>query len=206
MRRIWPVLTLLFAAAAVLLWWLPRRGVVSRRETESSAPVVMAVKKVARLATVEVQVADVVQYQQVKSFFFLDFPKSALLRVRGSVLGGFDLDAGGFRVDAEHASRLVRVHFPGPRILAIDPRIEWLDEKSGIFNPVTPEDRTRWILWARGELGRAAREAGLYEKAEEQARTLVAGVAAAFGWKSDVEFGLAETPAEPRNLPAPPAS
>ncbi|HET7451283.1 MAG TPA: DUF4230 domain-containing protein, partial [Thermoanaerobaculia bacterium] len=56
-----------------------------------SAPVVTAMNKVARLATVEIQVSDVVKYESFRNFLFLSFPKSAILRVRGSVLGGFDL-------------------------------------------------------------------------------------------------------------------
>src|SRR5690349_12704257 len=63
----------------------------SARRAEDSAPVVEAVKKVARLATVEMQVADVVKYEEVRKIVVFDVPKNATLRLRGTVLGGFDL-------------------------------------------------------------------------------------------------------------------
>ena len=170
---------------------------IHRRRPEpapDSAPVVTAMRKIARLATVEVQVADVVKYESFKSFLFLTFPKSAILRVRGSVLGGFDLDRGGVSVVARPAARRVEIRLPRPSILAIDPRLEWFDEKSGMFNPITPEDRTRWMAWARTSLGRAARQAGMDAKAEEQARRLLSGAAEALGWKADVTFAAGQPP------------
>jgi len=153
-----------------------------------SAPVVMAMNKIARLATVEVQVSDVVKYEEFKSFLFMSFPKSATLRVRGSVLGGFDLQRDGVSVVAHVNARTVEVRLPRPSILAIDPKLEWFDEKSGLINPITPEDRTRWMAWARTSLGRIARQTGMDAKAEEQARKLLSAAAEALGWKAEVKF------------------
>jgi len=152
----------------------------------SSAPVVQAMRKVAQLATVEVQVADVVRYEDVKTILVFDFPKSATLRLRGRVIGGFDLQSPDFGVSADGPARRVEVRLPRPRLLALDPRFEWFDEKSGWINPITSEDRNRWMLWARGALGRAARDAGIEAKAVEHARELLSGAAQAFGWKAAV--------------------
>jgi hypothetical protein len=174
--------TLLLAFVAGLV-----AGRVTRKPTptESSAPVVEAVKKIARLATVEMQVADVVKYQEVRTLVVFDVPKNATLRVRGTVLGGFDLGKG-FDVTAEPRSRVVRVSLPAPEILSVDAKIEWFDERSGWLNPITPEDRTRWTTWARAALGRAAKDAGLHARATTHARELVVDTAAALGWKAQV--------------------
>ena len=153
-----------------------------------SAPVVLAMRKIARLATVEVQVSDVVRYEEFKSFLFLSIPKSATLRVRGAVLGGFDLDRDGVSVVSRPDAKTVEIRMPRPSILAIDPKLEWFDEKSGMLNPITPADRNRWMAWARTSLARTARQAGMDAKAEEQARKLLTGAAAALGWKADVAF------------------
>jgi len=153
-----------------------------------SAPVVMAMNKIARLATVEVQVSDVVKYEEFKSFLFMSFPKSATLRVRGSVLGGFDLQRDGATVSAHPASRTVEIRMPRPSILSVDPKLEWFDEKSGLFNPITAADRNRWMAWARTSLARTARQAGMDDRAEEQARKLLSGAAEALGWKATVTF------------------
>ena len=80
------LLAIVFAAISVLLLRQVIRTPASRVD---SAPVVMAIRKIARLATVEVQVSDVVRYEEFKSFLFLSFPKSAVLQVRGSVRCGW---------------------------------------------------------------------------------------------------------------------
>jgi hypothetical protein len=167
---------------------LRKRQAGAPAATVDSAPVVMAMSKIARLATVEVQVTDVVRYEEFKNFLFLSFPKSATLRVRGSVLGGFDLDRDGVKVSAHPETRRVEIRMPRPSILAVDPKLEWFDEKSGVFNPITPEDRNRWMAWARTSLARTARQAGMDAKAEEQARKLLTGAADALGWKAEVTF------------------
>ena len=181
------ILAGVFGAATLFL--LSRR-VFPWGETRlaEAAPVVMAIRKIAQFSTVEVQVSDVVRYEEAKHFLVFDFPKSATLRLRGRVLGGFDLDTRRFRVIPDGARRLVRVRLPKPRILAVDPRFEWFDEKSGWINPITPADRTRWMLWARGELARSARQAGIAEKAQDHARELITSAADGFGWKSEVTF------------------
>lgn len=175
---------LLLAAALGAAFWLGTR--VGADRGTSSAPVVVAMRRIARLATVELQVSDVVRYEEVATFLVFDFPKSATLRLRGRVLGGFDLTAPGFRIEPQEGRRIVRVRLPRPRLLAIDPRFEWFDEKSGWINPITTADRNRWMLWARGHLGRAARDAGLEGLAAAHARELLAAAARAIGWSAEV--------------------
>jgi hypothetical protein len=153
-----------------------------------AAPVVLAIRRIAQFSTVEVQVSDVVRYEEAKRFLIFEFPKSATLRLRGRVLGGFDLESRQFRVVPDVATRVLRVRMPRPRILAVDPRFEWFDEKSGWINPISPSDRTRWMLWARGQLARAARQSGIESKAQEHARELIASSAEALGWRAQIAF------------------
>jgi hypothetical protein len=134
------------------------------------------------------QVSDVVRYEEVKTILLIDFPKSATLRLRGRVLGGFDLAGPEFAVEPDAARRSVLVRLPRPRLLAIDPRFEWFDEKDGWINPITTEDRNRWMVWARGALGRAAKDSGLEARAAEHARELLGAGARALGWTADVRI------------------
>jgi hypothetical protein len=200
-RALWFLLPWLLAAlflfTTIQLLRRPRRA-AEPAATVSSAPVVMAMNKIARLATVDVQVTDVVRYEEFKSFLFMTFPKSATLRVRGSVLGGFNLDRDGVSVTTHPDTRRVEIRMPRPSILAIDPRLEWFDETSGIINPITPDDRNRWMAWARTSLARAARQAGMDAKAQEQATRLLGAAAEALGWKAEVSF-----PSGPPPLPLP---
>lgn len=158
-----------------------------------SQPIVEAVRKIARLATVEIEVSNVVRYEEVKTIFVFDIPKNATLRLRGRVLGGFDL-LKGFDVVADDKTKTLRVTLPSPQIISVDEHLEWFDEKSGWLNPITPEDRTRWQLWARGALGRAAKDAGLYAKATQHAKELLSDAAAAYGWKAEVVIGSVSPP------------
>lgn len=183
----------LFAAGYLLGRWR------TRREAVSSAPVVQAVRRIARLATLEMEIADIVRYEEVKTILVFDIPKNATLRLRGKVTGGFDL-AHGFDVEADAARHRILVRLPAPQILSVDDRLEWFDERSGWLNPITPADRTRWTQWARAALSRAAKDAGLYEKSTAHARDLFTDAAAAFSWTAEVTVGGARVP------PAPPAT
>jgi len=190
MRRLVLILPWLMVVllAGTILFLLTR--IVRPWETRSvnAAPVVTAIRKIAQFSTVEVQVSDVVRYEEAKHFLVFDFPKSATLRLRGRVLGGFDLESPRFQVKPDAARRVVRVRLPRPRVLAVDPRFEWFDEHSGWINPITSADRTRWMLWARGQLGVSARQAGIEAKAQEHVRELVTAAADAFGWKAELAF------------------
>jgi hypothetical protein len=176
--------TLAFAFAMLSGFLLSRRMTTVRETRQAeAAPVVSAIRKIAQLATVEAQISDVLRFEEVKSFLIFDFPKTATIRMRGKVIAGFDLSSPEFQVRPNSEKRLLVMALPAPRILALDPRLEWFDEQSGLFNPITPQDRTRWMLWARGQLARAAKDSGIEARAIEHARDLLSGAAEAFGWQ-----------------------
>lgn len=193
-----PVLALLAAlAAAVLLVALGFfAGRAAAPRGPGSAPVVSAIRKIARLATVQMEISDVLRVEEVKTILVFDVPKNATLRLRGRVLGGFDLDKG-FDVEADDARRAVKVRLPAPQVVSVDDRLEWFDEKSGFLNPITPADRTRWTTWARASLARSAKDAGLFDAASRHAKELFSDAAAAFGWTAEVTVGGAAAPAAP---------
>jgi hypothetical protein len=179
--------TLAFAFAMLSGFLLSRRMTTVRETRQAeAAPVVSAIRKIAQLATVEAQISDVLRFEEVKSFLIFDFPKTATIRMRGKVIAGFDLSSPEFQVHPNAEKRLLVMTLPAPRILALDPRLEWFDEQSGLFNPITPQDRTRWMLWARGQLARAAKDSGIEARAIEHARDLLSGAAEAFGWRVEV--------------------
>ncbi|MCM3875192.1 MAG: DUF4230 domain-containing protein [Thermoanaerobaculia bacterium] len=199
------LLGLLAASAAVLAFFAAGYFIGrwrTRREAVSSAPVVQAVRRIARLATVEMEIADVVRYEEVKTVLvFIDIPKNATLRLRGKVTGGFDLEHG-FDVEADAARHRIVIRLPAPQILSVDDRLEWFDERSGWLNPITPADRTRWTQWARTALARAAKDAGLLDKSAAHARGLFTDAAAAFGWTADVTVSGTRVPSVPPATPA----
>jgi hypothetical protein len=197
-RRVLPwILALGFAAVAAIL---ALRLATTVRETRraDAAPVVNALKKIAHLATVEAQISDVVRFEEMKSFLIFDFPKTATIRMRGKAIAGFDLESPDFRVRTDEANRRLEIDLPPPRILAIDPRLEWFDEDKSLFNPITPADRTRWMLWARGQLARSAKNSGIEARAIEHAKELLSATGSALGWTVVVtsagQIGAGATP------------
>src|ERR1035437_8161039 len=192
-------LLLAFAAVVAILaavgagYWIGARTRPADALRVDSAPVVRAVRNVAKMATVQIEVADVIRYEEVRTIVVFDVPKNATMRLRGTVLGGFDLEKG-FSVSAEDATRTLRIRLPAPGVLSVDARVEWFDERSGWLNPITSDDRTRWMTWSRAAIGKAARDAGLAESAARHARELLDEVASAFGWKAVVEVGLESKP------------
>lgn len=199
------VLGLLAAlGAAIVLFTLGFFAGRAAPRGPGSAPVLTAVRKIARLATVQMEISDVLRVEEVKTILVFDIPKNATLRLRGRVLGGFDLDKG-FDVSADEARKAVRVRLPAPQILSVDDRLEWFDETSGFLNPITPADRTRWTTWARASLAKSAKDAGLFEAAGRHAAGLFSDAAAAFGWTAEVTVnGAAVTAATPAPAPAAP--
>ncbi len=195
----------LFAAfgAAILLFALGFFAGKAVPRGPGSAAVVTAVRKIARLATVQMEISDVLRVEEVKTILVFDVPKNATLRLRGRVLGGFDLDKG-VDVSADEVRRVVRVRLPAPQILSVDDRLEWFDETSGFLNPITPGDRTRWTTWARASLAKSAKDAGLYDAAGRHAAGLFSDAAAAFGWTAEVTVsGAVIAPAPAPATPGP---
>ncbi len=193
-------LALFFAAASATLIVRLATTVRESRRVEA-APVVEAIRKIAHLATVEVQITDVLRFEEIKTFLIFDFPKTATIRMRGKAIAGFDLASPDFQVRPDAGRRVLSVDLPPPRILAIDPRLEWFDETSGLFNPITPQDRTRWMLWARGQLARAAKNSGIEARAVEHAQELLSTAGAAFGWTVRVSSGKIDANATPVPTP-----
>lgn len=194
---------LLAAFFAVVSGFLVVRLAASVRETRraDAAPVVSAIRRIAQLATVEAQISDVLRFEEIKSFLIFDFPKTATIRMRGKVIAGFDLNSPAFHLEADPDRHLLRITLPAPRILSIDPRLEWFDEQSGLINPITPQDRTRWMLWARGQLARAAKDSGIEAQALQHAREVLAAAAEAFGWRVEVKAPAVPIPATPSAQP-----
>ena len=92
------------------------------------------------------------RFEDVKTILVFDIPKNAVLRVRGRVLGGFDLEKG-FAVDADAGARRVRVRMPAPG--------SWRST-SGLSGSARPRPLTRSLRTTglAGAPGRAAPSGG----------------------------------------------
>jgi hypothetical protein len=149
----------------------------TRREIRSEeTQIVQGIRKVCKLSTVELSLADYAKKTVPKT---IDLPfteePTAYLFYSGVVSAGFDVCDGPSQVEVSHAKREVLVRLPPPRILSVDVlRFETINEESGFLNAISPKDRNRWFTEARASLEKAANAAGALPKAQEHARDLLA--------------------------------
>ena len=197
--------TFLLAAGAFVLFcliigcglWILWRPKAPSGAKMQSLPVVTAIREVLRVSTIEMELADVVKFSEDRPLLgLIPRRKDALYRVHGKVTAGFDLQDPGFVIRTDEATKVLTLMLPRAQVTSIDPVVEILDEKGSWLNAVTTEDRNVWYKWARGDLRRAALDAGITERAEERARKLVVALAGSWGYRADVTFaGAPEHPA-----------
>lgn len=149
----------------------------TRREIRTEeAQILQAMRKVCKLSTVEVTLADYAK-KTVPKTVDLPFTKepTAYLFYSGVVAAGFDVCDGPSQITVSHAKREVRVTMPPPRILSVDVlRFETINEDSGFLNAIAPGDRNHWFTEARAALEKGALSAGALDRAQTHARELFA--------------------------------
>jgi len=157
----------------------------ARREAHAEEmQIVQGVRRVCKLATVEVSLADYARKTVPKSVD-LPFTKEpeAYLFYAGIVSAGFDICDSPSQIAVNHAERQVRITLPPPRILSIDiQRFETINESSGFLNAISPEDRNRWYTEARTSLERGALAQGALDRAQIHAEELFEAFVARHGY------------------------
>ena len=165
----------------------------TRRQIRSEEmEILQGVRKVCKLSTVELSLADYVK-KTIPKTVDLPFTKEpvAYLFYSGIVSAGFDVCEGPAEINVNHATRVVRVSLPPPRILSIDIlRFETINEESGFLNAIAPADRNRWYTEARAALEHGALANGALERAQAHARELFAGFVERHGYT--LSFGVTE--------------
>jgi hypothetical protein len=170
----------------------------SARRTEDLM-VVQGIRKVCKLATVEVSLADYARHAVPKT---LDLPEpEAYLFYSGVASAGFEGCDERARVDVDHASRAVRVRLPAPRMLSLEiKRFEAINERIGFLNAIAVEDRNRWYKDARDALERGALAQDLLGRATAHARQLLGDFIERWGYHLDLDVagGGGSPPADGR--------
>ncbi len=177
------------AAAVVLLLASQVRAVVDRLNsggatTVSHSVVVERMRAVARLATSETTLRDVVIYRNRR----LGSTKRSLVVVSGNVLTGFDFDRG-TEVRVDRDARRIRLVLPPATVLGVEvTELRTYDEQRGLWNPFRPSDRDSIFQLARRQLVATAGELALSRHAEESARRLLQSLVSVDGYTTEVEF------------------
>lgn len=172
------VLWALAAARASLPDWLGG----SRTPRITHDVVVEQMRDVARLVSTEMTLRDVVIFQNTR----YGSTKRGLYVVTGKVLAGIDLQQG-TAVNIDHARRRIAIRLPPARILAVDILdMRTYDERSGLINIFTTEDRDAIQGQIRAQLLRTASESGILAKADTSARGMLRALLSRDGYTVDV--------------------
>jgi hypothetical protein len=172
----------------------------TRREAHAEElQILQGVRRVCKLATVEMSLADYAK-KSVPKAVDLPFTKEpeAFLFYAGIVSAGFDICDAPSGIEVSHTERKVRITLPPPRILSIDiQRFETINEQSGFLNAISPEDRNRWYTEARSALEHGALAQGALDRARIHAEELFEGFVARHGYTLVVGSGPARHAAAP---------
>ena len=144
--------------------------------------VVQQVKAVAKLVSSEATVRDVVSYENT----WYGSTKRSLVVVTGRLLAGIDLrDNPDVAID--HANRVIRIRIPPAKLIAVEIRdMQTYDERGGLWNPFTREDRDAIQRQARTQLLAAGSQLELLRHANESAVEMLRMLFAKDGYTVDV--------------------
>jgi hypothetical protein len=148
--------------------------------------VVERLREVAKLVATEMTLRDVVIYEQTR----LRSTKRALLVVTGRIAAGINLGRTDVKIDS--AARHIIVTLPPAQILSVDViNVTTYDERAGLLNPFTSDDRDLIQRRIRTQLNEAARQSGILEHADQAASKALRDFLARDGYTVEIRRPLA---------------
>jgi hypothetical protein len=158
-------------------------GLIKRNQTSITHDVVIQqIKQVAKLVSSEATVRDVIVYENT----WYGSTKRSLVVVTGRLLAGIDLRDNP-DVVIDHAKKRITIRIPPARLIAVEVRdMRTYDERGGLWNPFTREDRDAIQRQARAQLMAAGGELALLRHANESAVELLRILLSKDGYAVDV--------------------
>jgi len=157
---------------------------VATVEVADSTVLLEKVQRVAKMITVEGYFSELYDHKDYYSYDISIFRKKAILKVKGKVSIGYDLEKMEFDVDPLKRELIIR-YFPDPEVLSIDTDVSYFDLQEGLFNSFNEEDLTKLNAKAKDLIRKKANESDLMLQAEDQAndiRELIIFIAEESGW------------------------
>jgi len=142
------------------------------------------VQRVAKMITVEGYFSELYDHEDYYNYDISIFRKKAILKVRGKVSIGYDLEKMEFDVNPVKRELVIR-YFPDPEVLSVDTDVSYFDIQEGLFNSFDEEDLTKLNSKAKELIRQKANQSDLMLQAEDQAndiRDLIIFIAEESGW------------------------
>ena len=171
------VLVIVFAAGNLVFL----RSRASRPEITHEI-VVERLREVAKLVASELTLRDVVTYEQSR----LGSTKRVLLVVTGRVSAGINLTRAIVEMDAK--KKVIRVALPAAEVISVDViNVTTYDERAGLWNPFTSDDRDEIQRRIRAQLVSAARQSGILGHADRAAEKALTDLLARDGYTVEIK-------------------
>jgi hypothetical protein len=162
------------------------RGVGSRAPVVTHEIVVEQLREVAKLVASELTLRDVVTYEQSR----LGSTKRTLLVVTGRVSAGINLTRAQVNVDQE--KKVIAVTLPSAEIISVDvSNVTTYDERAGLWNPFTTDDRDEIRRRIRAQLVTAAEQSGILGHADQAAAKALTNLLTRDGYTVQINRPLA---------------
>jgi hypothetical protein len=185
---VWGIVGIALAVTALLGVTIIRAAADFGRRAEPSvshAMVVERLREVAKLVATEMTLRDVVIYEQTR----YRSTKRVLLVVTGRISAGINLTRSQVQIDS--ARKQITVTLPAAEILSVDVlNVTTYDERAGLLNPFTPDDRDEIQRRIRAQLRDAARQSGILEHADQAASKALRDFLGRDGYMVDVRRPL----------------
>jgi hypothetical protein len=134
--------------------------------------VVERVRQIAKLATIEHYIADIVTFEEPSPWPIFGRDRKAIVIARGKVLAGFDLKKPiSCRIVAAGTNRVVELDLPAPEIIALGPSYQYYDLQN------LTKEQNEWLLAkAKSTIRSASRKAGVLDDAERSLALFLSGL------------------------------
>jgi len=144
--------------------------------------VVERLREVAKLVASELTLRDVVTYEQSR----LGSTKRVLLVVTGRVSAGINLTRANVEMDAK--KKVIRVALPAAEVISVDViNVTTYDERAGLWNPFTSDDRDEIQRRIRAQLVSAAQQSGILGHADRAAEKALTDLLARDGYTVEIK-------------------
>jgi hypothetical protein len=143
--------------------------------------VIQQIRAVAKLVSSEATVRDVIVYENT----WYGSTKRSLVVVTGRLLAGIDLRDNP-DVTIDHQNKLITIRIPPAKLIAVEIKdMKTYDERGGLWNPFTPEDRDAIQRQARTQLLAAGGQLELLRHANDSAVEMLRMLLAKDGYTVD---------------------
>lgn len=187
-KRFWTLLIsvsvfmLLFAASAAGISYY----LINKQQIQQDASLVTSVKAISKLATVQHQYTDTLEWKDSKDFYLFELKKSILATGTATVLAGIDLKNSEIKIEKKDG--LVKVVIPHAEVFSVDSDLHFTGEEDVMFQRISLDDRNRLIEQAKKNFRQTALEAGILQQAEDKASSQIQAFLSTLGYQSEISF------------------